>query len=74
MVSVTSSEAANGTGDGDTEPDIEITGPLTVRLRAERAGGGDGRIYTVRVECTDSSGNRTDKTAEVAVAHDQRRR
>jgi hypothetical protein len=38
-------------------------------LRAERAGTGDGRIYTVTVTCTDASGNSTSKTTDVFVTH-----
>ena len=57
LKSVTSDEPENGLGDGDTAPDIQITGPFAVDLRAERAGGGDGRTYTITVECTDVSGN-----------------
>ena len=53
IVSVTSNEPANGIGDGNTSPDWSITGPLTLELRAERAGPGTGRIYTITVECTD---------------------
>jgi hypothetical protein len=54
-------------GDGNTEPDWEITGDLTVDLRAERAGGGDGRIYSIVVECTDASGNSSVDTVFVCV-------
>ena len=53
---VASNEPINGTGDGNTDPDWVITGPLTVQLRAERAGNRSGRTYTITVECTDGSG------------------
>ena len=49
--SVTSSEPQQGLGDGDTSPDWEITGPLTVNLRAERAGSGSGRVYSLLQPC-----------------------
>ena len=65
IVSVASNEAANGKGDGNTEPDWEITGILTLDLRAERSGQGDGRVYTLSIECTDSSDNSS--TTEVTV-------
>ena len=39
IISVTSNEPDNGVGDGNTEPDWEITGALTLNLRAERSGG-----------------------------------
>lgn len=65
IVSVASNEPQDGTGDGDTGPDWSITGDTTLDLRAERSGTGDGRVYTVTVECSDEAGNRT--TAEVQV-------
>lgn len=67
IISVTSSEPDNGLGDGDTANDIRITGPLTVELRAERAGKGSGRTYTITVEVKDASGNAATKTATVIV-------
>jgi len=72
IVSVTSNQPINGTGDGDTAPDWVITGPLTLNLRAERAGNPESRIYAVTVACTDGSGNSSTKTVFVTVAHDQR--
>jgi len=69
--SVASNEPTNGTGDGNTDPDWVITGPLTVQLRAERAGNRSGRIYTVTVECTDGSGNSSTKPVTITVVHDQ---
>jgi len=68
---VTSNEPVNGTGDGDQEPDWEITGPLTVNLRAERAGTGSGRVYTLTVQCSDDSGNSSTGSVAVTVPHDQ---
>ena len=47
LVSVTSNEPDNGLGDGDTANDIVIVDDLTVKLRAERSGTGNGRIYTL---------------------------
>lgn len=67
--SVASNEPLNGLGDGDTEPDWEITGPLTVNVRAERSGNGTGRVYTITIECTDASGNSSTKTVTVIVSH-----
>lgn len=52
--------------------DIVITGDLSLTLRAERLGGGDGRIYTIIVRCTDAVGNHSDATVAIAVPHDQR--
>lgn len=57
IISVTSNEPVNGHGSGHTSPDWEITGDHTLKLRAERSGEGDGRIYTITVQATDTSGN-----------------
>ncbi len=57
IVAVTSDEPIDGTGDGDTAPDWQIVDGSTVLLRAERAGGGDGRVYAVSVSCADAAGN-----------------
>jgi hypothetical protein len=75
LLSVTSSEPPNANGDGNTEPDImgvEIgTEDYGFQLRAERAGGGDGRVYTVTYRVTDAGGLSTEVSAEVRVPHDQ---
>jgi hypothetical protein len=69
ITSVTSDEPANGQGDGNTSSDWEITGATTASVRAERGGGGDGRVYTLTVQCSDPSGNASTGAATVAVAH-----
>jgi von Willebrand factor type A domain-containing protein len=69
VVSVESTEPANGLGDGDVGPDWEILGGLAVRLRSERSGGGDGRTYTITVLCSDLSGNSSTRAVVVAVPH-----
>jgi hypothetical protein len=73
VVSVTSNEPVNGKGDGNTEPDWRIVDDLVVELRAERAGPGAGRRYTVTLRCTDDSGNSALRSVDVPVAHDQRK-
>jgi len=70
VLSVTSNEPLNNTGDGDTSPDWVVIDSTHVSLRAERAGTGVGRIYTITVTCTDASGNVTSKTTTVTVPHD----
>jgi hypothetical protein len=72
ITSVTSNEPINDIGDGNTAPDWEIIPPLTVNLRAERAGPRTGRVYTLGVTCTDASGNASSTTTTVSVPHDQR--
>ena len=73
IIDVTSSEAVTGHGDA-TSPDWEITGPLSVNLRAERSPAGPGRVYTLTVRCTDAFGNNSLKRVHVTCPHDQRRR
>jgi parallel beta-helix repeat protein len=67
IVSVSSNEPTSGTGGGDLSPDWEITGDLTLRLRAERSPKGNGRVYTITVRCTDASGNATTGIVTVTV-------
>jgi hypothetical protein len=71
IVGVTSNEPINGPGDGNTDADWEITDDLTVYLRAERAGGDNGRVYTIHVICEDASGNIILADVDVTVPHDQ---
>ncbi|MBA3854732.1 MAG: hypothetical protein C0503_09960 [Gemmatimonas sp.] len=71
IVSVTSNEPDNGLGDGDAANDIKITGAMTVDLRAERSGKGNGRIYTITVEAKDAAGNTSTKTVTVGVPKSQ---
>jgi hypothetical protein len=67
IISVSSNEPDNGPGDGNRSPDWQITGDLTLLLRAERSGRGTGRIYTITVESRDSSGNAAVQTVTVFV-------
>jgi hypothetical protein len=69
--SVSSDEPVDGLGDGDTAPDWEVTGPLAVRLRAERSGTSDGRVYRIRVRFSDGAGNDRIEYVEVVVPHDE---
>jgi hypothetical protein len=46
-------------------------GSLDLQLRADRDGGGTGRIYTIAVDCSDASGNVARATVNVTVPHDQ---
>jgi hypothetical protein len=68
IVSVTSDDPVTGTSPADVGPDWEITGPLTLKLRAERDAKDHGRIYTISVAATDDSGNTTTRTLHVLVA------
>jgi hypothetical protein len=61
IVSVTSNQAI-------TSADYQITGPLTVNLRADRTNGVD-RIYTINTVTVDASGNSSPGSVNVYVSH-----
>ena len=69
-----SNEPDNGSGDGNTVNDIQGddigTDDRSVLLRAERAGNGDGRVYTLTYRASDADDNQTDAEAKVYVPHD----
>ena len=65
IISVISNEAGGGNA-----PDWEITGDLTLNLRAERDGGGSGRIYLITVEARDAADNARTAAVQVTVRHD----
>jgi PKD repeat protein len=69
FVSITSNEPDNGNGDGNTVNDITILSDYTFELRAERAGNGVGRVYTITYQATDASGNTAQASATVTVNH-----
>jgi hypothetical protein len=66
-LSVSSNEPINGVGDGNTSIDWKVIDPHHVQLRAERAGTGSGRIYTITVRCGDSFGNASSAAGSVTV-------
>lgn len=72
LISISSSESDNGfgMGDGNTSNDVVVDAEGNIQLRAERAGKGDGRIYTLTYSVEDASGNSTTVTTTVEVPHD----
>jgi hypothetical protein len=67
IVSVTANQPINAGGDGNTNGDYVITGPLTLQLRAERTGSAD-RTYTITIAASDSTGNISYSTVTVSVS------
>ena len=65
IVRVESSDPETGPGDR-TSPDWNITGALTLEVRAELADN-DSRTYTVVVSTTDKPGNSTTSSVTVVV-------
>jgi hypothetical protein len=75
LKSITSDEADDGLGDGDTANDIQGAAigsdDRSFLLRSERGGPLVGRTYTVCYEAEDGSGNIGTGCATVTVTHDQ---
>ncbi len=72
IASVSSDEPNNSGGDGNTTNDIVIAADCkSVKLRSERMGGSNGRVYTITFKATDSSGNVSMVTTKVTVPKSQ---
>jgi hypothetical protein len=74
-VKVTSDERPEADeGDGHFSPDAVVTGTnvnQVVRVRAERVGGSDGRVYLIRITATDQYNNTSLKVLRVGVPKNQ---
>ena len=70
-LSVMSNEPVNGGNDGNTSADWIVVDAHHVQLRAERAGGGSGRVYTINITSTDSAGNSSSSTVFVTVPNNR---
>lgn len=72
ITGVTQDEPLNGVADGNTARDA-YPGPVSnqAKIRAERSGKGDGRVYVLHVSVSDGAGGECTGTATVAVPHDQ---
>jgi hypothetical protein len=79
-VEVASSEPPDTDGDGNTIPDYYIdsvddqTGVIQLRLRSERSGKGDGRVYTITIIATDESENQSVAIVQILAPHDKRKK
>lgn len=67
----TSDEPENSTGDGNTTDDIAFISATAVKVRAERKGNGNGRVYRLKYVVEDSYSNKTFGICTVTVPHDQ---
>lgn len=75
---VSSNEPVTSNEDGDLSPDWtllpvidQVTGVITLQLRAERLGNGNGREYSISITATDQSGNDSNAIVKVLVPHDK---
>jgi hypothetical protein len=75
ITSVTQDEPLDDRGDGTTIADADRGGLPSdeVRLRAERSGDGDGRVYRLNVVVTDSNGASCSAMLSIGVPHDAHR-
>lgn len=74
ITSVRQDEAVQGRGDGRTTPDAVLGSESDqVRLRAERSGNRDGRVYGVAFRALDAQGGSCTGMALVGVPHDRGR-
>ena len=71
VTGVRQDEPLDDRGDGNTIPDAVLAGGA-VKLRAERSGLGDGRVYHVAFTAT-SGGRSCQGSVQVCVPHDQGR-
>lgn len=67
--SIHQDEPVQGSGSGSTAPDGSGVGTSTASVRAERAGGGDGRVYHIGFTATDGNGGSCSGVVKVAVPH-----
>jgi len=69
-ISITSDEPGAFSPDAALieDPAGKVTG---LRLRAERNGDGDGRVYLIKVIATDKAGNSASMCSALAVPHDR---
>ncbi|MHB1094802.1 MAG: InlB B-repeat-containing protein [Gemmatimonadaceae bacterium] len=76
LLSVVSNEPPNVRADGTTAEDIDDwdagSDDVEGKLRAERAGDKNDRVYTLWYRGTDASGNFADTSCAVTVPHDKR--
>jgi hypothetical protein len=70
VVEIRSDEPDDANGDGHTIHDIRVTCPNLVDLRAERMGGGNGRVYTIVYRIVAENGVGAEAEGRVIVPHD----
>lgn len=72
ITKVSSDEAEDAPGSGNTRNDISIGQDCqSVQLRAERQGNGNGRVYTIEVAISDPFGNEGTASYQVQVPRDR---
>jgi hypothetical protein len=68
---ITQDEPVLGPGSGATSPDAAGIGSEVASVRAERAGGGNGRVYRIAYVGSDNRGGTCTGTFDMQVPHSQ---
>lgn len=68
---ITQDEPVLERGNGNTAPDGEGLGTPLARVRAERSGQGDGRVYAIQFTASDGKGGSCNGAVRVEVPHDR---
>ena len=71
ITGITQDEPVNGEADGNTSPDATIGANGAFKVRAERSGQGDGRVYRVSFTASDGEGGECSAIRRIGVPHDQ---
>lgn len=71
VTGITQDEPVNGEADGNTSPDATIGANGAFKVRAERSGLGDGRVYRVSFSASDGEGGECSGIRRIGVPHDQ---
>jgi hypothetical protein len=71
VTSIQQDEPVNDLGDGNTNPDGSGIGTSTAKLRAERSGTGNGRVYIVGFTASDDKEANCSGFITVGVPHDK---
>jgi hypothetical protein len=72
VTGITQDEPVIDAGSGNTAPDGQGVGTSTARLRAERSGLGNGRVYEISFDADDGKGGVCSGSVKVCVPHDRR--
>jgi hypothetical protein len=70
--SIFQDEAVDAPGSGNTAPDGQGVGTSTAQVRAERAGGGNGRVYHIGFSAVDEFGGACSGEVLIGVPHNKK--
>jgi hypothetical protein len=71
ITSIRQDEPVDGRRDGDTCPDGKGVGTSTARVRAERSGNGDGRVYHIGFKASDGRDGSCTGEVTTCAPHDR---